>query len=252
VPVRLAGFTLIELLVVIAIIAVLISMLLPSLRGAREAARATVCLSNQRQIGAALLMYSEANKEWTPRECGGVTSPSWAFVLRPHLDPLAVTSSNDGGLNDQYTKAPYYHDPSRPKDGHNIHYVDNGLTFSKPGKVKDGVGKPPTKMSAYRLPSNTLYMTCFNDDPTGEQSGDWYGGRATEKRIAVFYDTWLLSHIKGTGKDGNGGSGTTRRRIAPQRHASGPNALFIDGHAARVARDFITDINNWDDLDYRK
>ncbi|MEM7807424.1 MAG: prepilin-type N-terminal cleavage/methylation domain-containing protein [Planctomycetota bacterium] len=52
------GFTLVELLVVVAIIALLVSVLLPTLKGAREAARGVTCLSNQRQIGLALLAYA--------------------------------------------------------------------------------------------------------------------------------------------------------------------------------------------------
>ena len=52
------GFTLIELLVVIAIIALLLSILMPSLNKVKEQAKLTVCLSNQRQLGYAYVMYA--------------------------------------------------------------------------------------------------------------------------------------------------------------------------------------------------
>ena len=60
------GFTLVELLVVIGIIAVLVSILLPSLAGARRAAQATVCSSNLRTILQGMQMYASENHNYFP------------------------------------------------------------------------------------------------------------------------------------------------------------------------------------------
>jgi prepilin-type N-terminal cleavage/methylation domain-containing protein len=60
------GFTLIELLVVIAIIAILAAILFPVFARAREQARKTVCVSNLRQNGTAILMYTQDYDEMLP------------------------------------------------------------------------------------------------------------------------------------------------------------------------------------------
>ena len=60
------GFTLIELLVVIAIIALLAAILFPVFARAREKARQSTCMSNQRQLAAGIIMYCQDHEETFP------------------------------------------------------------------------------------------------------------------------------------------------------------------------------------------
>jgi len=99
---RRRAFTLIELLVVVSIIAVLIGMLLPVLGKARLAARATVCLSNMRQLQVASLMYTEDHRgdliePGLPE--GGVSARehlAWVNTLREYADEgIDVISPGD-------------------------------------------------------------------------------------------------------------------------------------------------------------
>ncbi len=80
---RRPAFTLVELLVVIGIIAIMIAILLPSLRKARESAVRVQCLSNIRQLGIAITLYSNAYGEYPivyTSEGGGLT----ATMVTPH------------------------------------------------------------------------------------------------------------------------------------------------------------------------
>jgi prepilin-type N-terminal cleavage/methylation domain-containing protein/prepilin-type processing-associated H-X9-DG protein len=89
---RRKGFTLIELLVVIAIIAILAAILFPVFAQVREKARSTSCLSNQRQIANAVLLYAQDNDEqivpWLSKKASN-TQPRaerlWTYRLQPYL-----------------------------------------------------------------------------------------------------------------------------------------------------------------------
>lgn len=65
------GFTLVELLVVIAIIGILVALLLPAVQSAREAAQATHCLNNLRQLGLSALNFESAQRRFPPGYLAG-------------------------------------------------------------------------------------------------------------------------------------------------------------------------------------
>lgn len=84
-----SAFTLIELLVVIAIVAMLIALTLPALGKARSNARQAVCLTNLRQLGMALQMYTHDSDDYLPFNnavsCGLAIVPPWPLLMYPYL-----------------------------------------------------------------------------------------------------------------------------------------------------------------------
>lgn len=97
---RRRAFTLVELLVVIGIIAILISLLLPGVRAAKEQANRVVCMSNQRQIAIAWINYHSDNKGWlTP----GQPVPNPYFTgqtpwIVPDINGDPLTTMSRGSL----------------------------------------------------------------------------------------------------------------------------------------------------------
>lgn len=89
--IRRAGFTLIEVLVVVAIIALLVAILLPSLAAARESARSAQCLSNLKQLGGAVMMYTVENRSKLPGPVHpGVYQNSASLIAEEKADPQRV------------------------------------------------------------------------------------------------------------------------------------------------------------------
>ncbi len=105
------GFTLIELLVVIAIIALLVSILVPVLRNAREQAKQTVCLADQKTLALAFMEYAHENNDriassWTwlrDRPDSWVDWPKWAngrYLTEQELRRCFDTEPHKRGIRD--------------------------------------------------------------------------------------------------------------------------------------------------------
>ena len=97
-------FTLIELLVVIAIIAILAAMLLPALSAARERARTSNCVSNQKQMALAMTMYCNDNNGRLPHANAAefAVSGGWAVQLYGYLGNNAKMMSCPSSTTTKY------------------------------------------------------------------------------------------------------------------------------------------------------
>lgn len=95
------AFTLIELLVVIAVIAVLMAILMPALKAAKELARGSNCMANQRSLVLAYTMYADDNDSRLVRghvDMANLDSPMWVL---PPIDPSGAYISGTPYLEDR-------------------------------------------------------------------------------------------------------------------------------------------------------
>jgi prepilin-type N-terminal cleavage/methylation domain-containing protein/prepilin-type processing-associated H-X9-DG protein len=224
------GFTLIELLVVIAIIAILAAILFPVFAQAREKARAISCLSNDKQMGNAVTLYTQDYDEMMPAwnvhfacttqvargilpagtPCGTDSAAKyWDALVQPYVKNGDPAASNRGGV---------WHCMSA-QGGTNLrnYGYSQALMFN-------GWHTTATADDYYRFPSLAQIEAPAQTIFVGE-SGN--GGR-------IAYPFWFQTHQNRGGTNAAApGPGTTGNNNWewPDRHNEGANYVFCDGHA---------------------
>jgi len=213
------GFTLIELLVVIAIIAILAAILFPVFAQAREKARATACLSNEKQMGTAVQMYAQDYDEGLPAWNGPLITSAinpnwdqpqnyWDAVLLPYVKSGTPQTSSYSGV---------WHCPSAAG-------AANLRSYGYSQVLMRGGWESNINCTAYRFP--TLAMI---DAPA---QTIFVGDSGSAGRLAPPW--WRQSWAN------RGGTTTVVPPPAttainawewPDRHSQGANYVFTDGHA---------------------
>ena len=191
----LAGFTLVELLVVIGIISLLISVLLPALRKARESANAVSCSSNMRQLMQAFIMFSIEEKNHLP---GGYYDLD-AFII--HTDPdrgdwlmgktYGFLNAPQEGTIYRYLNNPnVYRCPSLPPAPQSFAESNGRFDYSYPVSF-GGAKVTNVKMQArYSLPNGTYdtapYTPILIEEHPRYHQNTWSveGGHGSIDRIA--------------------------------------------------------------------
>lgn len=227
------GFTLIELLVVISIIALLIGILLPVLSSAREAARASVCLSNLRQFGIVATSYATDERDSLPLSFDLASSPtSW---LHWDFETDFVTSEVTPGLmwrgraDPRVHQCPSYEGPSNtlvpePHTGYNYNtsYLGGFLNFAA-NPATDVI--PSARLDEPDTPSATVM---FGD-------GEFANGANKSMRAPL-----INAGLTNAAKDPP--SLFTGREAGTQgyRHQDATQFVHVDGHAEASQTRFTT------------
>jgi prepilin-type N-terminal cleavage/methylation domain-containing protein/prepilin-type processing-associated H-X9-DG protein len=159
-----AAFTLVELLVVIAIIGVLVSLLLPAIQAAREAARRSQCTNNMKQLGLGALNFEAGKKALPPvGQCdstGGATTTymihSTATFILPFIEQQAVYSQFDVATN---PIAAYAATPSgeafKTPSGCLLHPDAKGRNYDDPAHPS-GQRAAKTKIATFVCPTTPI------------------------------------------------------------------------------------------------
>jgi prepilin-type N-terminal cleavage/methylation domain-containing protein len=155
-----SAFTLIELLVVIAIIAILASMLLPSLARAKEAGQRMACLNNLKQISYALSMYGDDSAGFYPPRNG---TKRWPEMLLTYYKNTNVLVCPTDKINNPISEVPGDTD-AFPADKASRSYIINGFNdyFSNTldtasfNSFMAGTWPDGMRASAIQFPSDTV------------------------------------------------------------------------------------------------
>ena len=228
------GFTLIELLVVIAIIAILAAILFPVFAKAREKARQTSCLSNEKQIGLGFMQYSQDNDETLPigsqLNFGGNLGAGWAGQIYPYVKSTGVFHCPDDPTAGNLSAVP----PVYP-----VSYAYNALI---PNSFNAGNGLPVTlgKLAAFTSPAKTVLLSeCTN--AFGRISTPDEGGAVDNVSPGSTGNAFFDGQVHG-GSDSPSVKGATgyvggyTKDISQKdgRHTEASCYLFSDGHAKWV------------------
>lgn len=239
------GFTLVELLVVIGIIALLISVLLPALNRAREAAKSVKCMANLRQIGQGLQMYVAAHRGVMPPGVG-MEDANGNFAGPKELGYDYPSSLNQAYWSDHPFVGKYAGNKTwgTVQRAGRMGYtnIDRSTVFTCPSDVTEGYSDGNGRWLSYGIIFNAWPQR--NQYQNASQRQSHYLARqfrVTQVRdpsrclfaldgFDATYDHTALGGWQVRDQFGQVGSFPMRREFYSNRHNKRTNLLFFDGH----------------------